>query len=94
VTRAHDGRGAPTAGALDFRCPTCHASPGARCRTLTTNRYATAVHVARLLPRFRCPVCGTVTEDVINAPAGYCETCADWTGGKPPSAGQDALPGL
>jgi hypothetical protein len=82
----------PSANA--FRCPTCGASVGARCRTMTTGRYSTMPHVARLLPRFRCPVCDTVTDDPINATTGYCSTCADWTGGKPPSAGQDAFPGL
>lgn len=80
--------------ALGFRCPTCHASPGARCRTLTSGRYASAVHVARLVPRFRCPRCGLVTDDAVNVAAGYCGTCHEWTGGKTPSAGQDAFPGL
>jgi hypothetical protein len=79
---------------LAFRCPTCGASPTARCRTLTTGRYSTMPHVARLVPRFRCPVCELVTEDAINVTSGYCSACRDWTGDRTPRAGQDALPGL
>ena len=75
------------------RCPLCHASPGARCRT-SSGRYASQPHAGRLIPRFECPLCGDITDDPINVAQGYCNACHDWTGGAVPTYGQDGLEGL
>jgi hypothetical protein len=75
------------------RCITCHASPGARCRT-KSGRYASQPHVARLIPRFECPRCGTVDMDLINVAQGYCSVCHDWTGDEKPAFGQEGFEGL
>jgi lipopolysaccharide biosynthesis regulator YciM len=80
-------------GSTDYRCARCNASPGARCRTESGTR-ATAPHVIRLVPRYRCERCGTVDDDPTNVAAGYCRSCREWTGSKPPTAGQDALEGI
>jgi hypothetical protein len=79
-----------TAQATALRCPYCHASPGARCRTLDGRR-TSAPHVGRLVPSFSCPLCGTVTTDPTNVASAYCTSCLDWTADAVARAAQDVL---
>ena len=67
-----------TREATTLRCPYCHASPGARCRTLAGTR-ATTPHTGRLVPSFTCPWCQLVTTEPTNVASGYCTRCRDWT---------------
>jgi hypothetical protein len=76
-----------------IRCPYCHASPGARCRT-NSGRYASQSHAERLFARFECPRCGVIEMDIINVAQGYCSSCHEWTGDEAPAYGQESLEGI
>lgn len=81
-----------TAAATRFACTRCGASRGARCRTATGKR-AGQPHMARLVDRFACPVCGTEDTDPVNVVHGYCSVCRSWTGDGRHLAAQDTLEG-